>query len=165
MKRELCRGRSRSEGGTTGSAISGPGVKGGSVAGVMTRAFAWEELAVDDFLEQRVVEGVVRIRRTPGRDQDAPVDDLTKRLAHDRCRQVGDRDEQFVVDPGARGGGHTEDLLACLGNGRDTGEHDIPQAGWQLAATGLPRHREHLLRVERVPSGPFQRAVHELGIW
>ena len=80
---------------------------------------------MDDLPEEGVTERDVRVVRSAGRHEDPSIDDLAERGSHDRCREVGHRDEQFVVDPRPGGRRDAQDLLSRVRDGRDAGEHDI----------------------------------------
>ena len=56
-----------------------------------------------------------------------PLDDLAEGSSHLRCREVGHRDQQLVVDPRPGDGRDAQDLLPGVRDGRDPREDDIPQ--------------------------------------
>ena len=119
---------------------------------------------MDDFPQQGVTERDVRVVRPAGVHEDPSIDDIAKGRAHDGRREVAHRNEQFVVDPGPGRGRDPKDLLSRVRDRRDASEEDIPKSRRDGVATRLPRRRDHLFGVERVPIGPLQRPVDQPGV-
>ena len=128
------------------------------------RPLTGHQLVVDDLPEQGVTERDMRVVLSTGRHEDPPLDDLAEGGSHLRCREVGHRDQQLVVDPRPGDRRDAQDLLAGVRDGRDAREDDIAQPRRDCVRAGLARRGDHLLGVERVPVGPLERPVDQPGV-
>ena len=119
---------------------------------------------MDDLPEQGVAEHEVGIALSPGRHEDPSIHDLAKGIRTLGRREVRDRDEQLVVDPGPGRRCDAEDLLARLRDGATRARTTSRSRAGQLAVVRLARHGEDLFREEGVPTGPLQGPVDETGV-
>ncbi len=154
------RGR-RASGGSTGDTRGGPRLECSGIGSMESGALAGEKIAMDDFLEEGVVEDEMWVARAAGGHQDSPVDHLAKGRANRSRRQLGDGRQEFVVDPRPGCRGDAQQLLPGVGAGSDTGQHHIAESRRELAIGRLPGGGQDLLRVEGVPAGPLHHPVDE----
>ncbi len=81
-------------------------------------ALGGQQVAVDDFAQQRVMEHEMGIGPVARPVQDPPVRDLVKGLAEVGRWQLGHLGEEPVVDPRSGRRGDAQDFLAGIRDGR-----------------------------------------------
>ena len=100
------------------------------IGGVQPHLLAWQQVAVDRLLQQRVAKRVA-----PGwavGDKDAGADRLTQALLQVGLGPSGDLGEQPVGDPAAGHRRYPQYLLGRLGERLDPGQQHIGECRWQL---------------------------------
>ena len=159
--RRWCGSRCRA----TRGAIGRPPLECRGVAGVQTRALAREQLAVDDFLEQRVARrrsADPRCRRRPPgsadpRPRGAPPAPPT-RASRRRRPGAHRRSARPAADATRRISWPALEIVAIAC------QDDVAQPLRQLSVVRLARHGEDLFRVEGIPAGPLPRPLDQARI-
>ena len=156
-------GEGREQAGALRAVWHRPRIEGRRVGGMEAASFRREEIVVDGLGEQGVAESVATIVRVA--DQELRGERLAERLLELRFRPRGHLPEQARVHRAPGYGGHAQDALGILGQGRDPREQHLAQGVRQsrLGAAATAR-REELLDEEGIALRPSPDRLEQIGL-